>query len=158
MKAVLKRTAIVIVVGVVLVQFLPLKKNQDATVGANDITKVYPVPDNVHALLQKSCYDCHSNNTTYPWYSHVQPIGWWLNDHVGEGKHHLNFSEFGTYSTKRKIKKLKEVAGTINEGEMPLSSYTLIHTNAKLSNEEKTLVTTWAASLAQQLSDTAKAQ
>ncbi len=158
MKATLKRTVIVFAIGIVLVQFLPLKKNSDTATGPADITKVYTVPDNVHQVLQKACYDCHSNNTTYPWYSHVQPVGWWLNDHVKEGKRHLNFAEFGSYISKRKIKKLKEVSGTINEGEMPLSSYTIIHTNARLSDEEKVLVTTWAASLAKQIADTAHIQ
>ncbi len=152
----MKRTGIVLSVTLVLIQFIHPVKNNNTTINENDITRVYQVPDEVHKLLQRACYDCHSNNTTYPWYSKIQPVDWWLNDHVKDGKRHLNFSEFGTYTVKRKAKKLTEVAGTITDNEMPLSSYTLIHKDAILTDAEKTLVVNWARGLAAQVADTVR--
>ena len=110
-----------------------------------------PVPDTVKNLLQAACYDCHSNNTNYPWYTNIQPVGWWLNNHVEDGKNHLNFNEFvnippkGNRSTKeRQLKKLEEIKETIEEGEMPLGSYTLIHKEARLNPEQKDEIVKWA--------------
>lgn len=137
-------------------QFLRPAKNESTIVSENDITRAYVVPDNVQEVLKVACYDCHSNNTRYPWYNNVQPITWWLNDHVKEGKQHLNFSEFGGYSTKRKAKKLTEVAGTITDNEMPMSSYTFIHKDAVLNDAQKALVVNWARGLAAQIADTVK--
>ncbi len=156
LKSVAKRALIVLVVFLVVIQFIHPAKNQNTTINANDIVNTYQVPDDVHKILAKACYDCHSNNTTYPWYSKIQPVDWWLNDHVNDGKRHLNFSEFGSYSTKRKAKKLKEVAGTITDNEMPLGSYTLIHRNAILTEVEKAVVVNWARSLSTQIADTVK--
>ena len=116
-----------------------------------DIGTAYPMPDNVYHVLQTSCYDCHSNNTKYPWYNNVQPVAWWLNDHVEEGKRELNFSEFGSFSTKRKLKKLKEIVSEVEENEMPLNSYTLIHKDAALSPADKQLLIEWAKGLAQNI-------
>lgn len=108
----------------------------------------------VGKVLQTSCFDCHSDKTNYPWYTNIQPLGWWLNNHITEGKRELNFSQFESYSLKRKLKKLKEIREQIQEGEMPLSSYTLIHSYAKLSAEEKDLLIKWTEVTTNYLSDT----
>jgi hypothetical protein len=102
------------------------------------------VPVSVQQTLEKSCYDCHSNHTEYPWYSNIQPLGFWLKDHVDEGKEELNFSEFNSYTPKRKAKKMKEIVKEIEEGEMPLSSYTLIHRNSILTEAQKAELIEWA--------------
>jgi hypothetical protein len=107
----------------------------------------YNVPANVQLVLQKACSDCHSNNTEYPWYTHIQPVGWWLQDHVNEGKAELNFSEFATYKPKKQAHKMEEVVEMIEHNEMPLESYTLMHKNAVLSRQEKTAVVNWAKAL-----------
>jgi hypothetical protein len=99
----------------------------------------------VQLILQTSCYDCHSSNTKYPWYASIQPVGWWLNDHVEEGKKEINFNEFASYSPRRKFKKFNEIIEQVKEDEMPLSSYTLIHRNAKLRDEQKKELITWAS-------------
>ena len=104
-------------------------------------------------ILQTSCFDCHSNYTNYPWYTNIQPIGWWLNHHVDEGKEELNFSEFESYSLKRKLHKLEEIKEMVEEGEMPLSSYTLIHGDTKLSPEQKEILYTWVTETRLYLSD-----
>jgi hypothetical protein len=102
-------------------------------------------------ILETSCYDCHSNNTIYPWYTNIQPVGLWMQDHVNEGKDELNFSEFATYSAKRADHKMEEVVEVLQEDEMPLSSYTLIHGNAKLNDEQKRAVIDWAKGIRAQI-------
>ena len=104
--------------------------------------------------LKIACYDCHSSNTNYPWYTAIQPVGWWLNHHVDEGKEELNFSEYESYSLKRKLRKLKEIKEQIQENEMPMSSYTIMHSSAKLSPEQKELLVKWTEETAKYLTDT----
>ena len=115
--------------------------------GKKDIATLYPYPDSVKQLLQTSCYDCHSNNTTYPWYSKLQPVDWWLDHHVTEGKRELNFNEFASYSLRKQYGKLKKIGDEVKEGGMPLSSYTLIHTYAKLDDQQKNTIINWANSV-----------
>jgi hypothetical protein len=125
------------------IQFIRPAKNQSTEITANHIYNVYATSDDVKNILDKACNDCHSNNTKYPWYASIQPATWWLNDHIKDGKRHLNFSQFGSYSISRQYKKLEESIDEIKEGEMPLNSYTWIHTNAKLSDAEKEKLFTW---------------
>lgn len=121
---------------------------------ATDITHVVTVPDTVMALLKKSCYDCHSNHTTYPWYSKISPVNWWLANHINEGKRHLNFSVFSTYTYKKKGRALEESGKQVDEGEMPLNTYLWIHTDARLNDAQKQMIIDWAkASKAQVLQD-----
>ena len=140
----MKKLIISIFVGFVLIQFFRPHKNTSTKVLENAIEKHYTVPENVSAIMKISCYDCHSNNTIYPWYNNVQPFGWWLNYHVNDGKRHLNFDEFNAYSTQKKKKKLEEIVETVERKEMPLSSYTLIHTDAKLTTEQRQKIIAWA--------------
>ena len=104
-------------------------------------------PNNIKQLLQTSCYDCHSNNTAYPWYNKIQPISWFMERHIKEGKVELNFSEFGNYTKRRQKNKLKSIISQIEKEKMPLTSYTLIHRNAKLSDEEKIKLIEWLTAL-----------
>lgn len=97
-------------------------------------------------ILDKACYDCHSNNTRYPWYANVQPVAWWLNSHVEEGKGEINFDEFLTYPAKKARHKMEEVNEMVKEGEMPLNSYTWVHKEAVLSQSEKLAIANWAVS------------
>ena len=148
MKKIFKKISYVLLAAIVLIQFYPRpEKNLNKETGTADISKVFEVPAPVLQVLQTSCYDCHSNNTAYPWYSQIQPVALWLNDHVEEGKAELNFSEFGNYSIRRQYRKLEEINEEVKEGEMPLSSYTLIHRNAKLENEQKLLLANWTTSI-----------
>jgi hypothetical protein len=122
-------------------QFIPTRSNQSAEVPSTDFVLTYKVSGEVGRILHTSCYNCHSNNTSYPWYSRVQPVGWFLQNHINKGKAELNFSEFGTYSLRKQKSKLSSMANQIIKNEMPLSSYTLIHRDASLSEErKKTLV------------------
>ncbi len=121
--------------------FRPVKNNSgDKT---KDISVSYAVPEEVKIILAKACNDCHSNNTRYPWYAEIQPVAWWLDDHITDGKRHFNFNEFDGYRIARQYKKLEECIKEVKEGGMPLSSYTLIHKDAILTDAEKQTLFNW---------------
>lgn len=143
----IKKLAIGLGAVLLIMQLFQPVKNQAQTLSVNDISKMYALPEGVHAILVKKCYDCHSNNTTYPWYTHLQPIGWWMASHITEGKEHLDFSEFKTYPTKRANHKLEEVSEEIAEGHMPLESYLWMHREAKVTPEELHAINVWIRSL-----------
>ncbi len=144
---ILKKILVFLLVVLIGIQFFHPKKNVANGPFAADIASVYPVPPEVNEILKTSCNDCHSNNTYYPWYNNIQPVAWWLNDHVKEGKGEVNFNEFGTYRIGKQYRKLLEIKEQIEEGEMPLTSYTLIHSTAKLNEKQKELMINWADSL-----------
>jgi hypothetical protein len=121
-------------------QFIPTTRNQSDKVLETEFTKTFEVPNEVQTILKTSCYDCHSNNTNYPWYNKIQPAAWFMEGHITDGKIELNFSEFGDYSDRRKKSKLKSIISQIKSEEMPLPSYTYIHWDAKLSEQEKKLL------------------
>jgi hypothetical protein len=127
----------VLLIVLVGIQFMPTTRNQSDTVPKTDFMMVNTVPKTIQNKLQVSCYDCHSNNTEYPWYNKIQPVAWILEDHVVHGKEELNFNEWANYSARRKNSKLKSILSQIEDNEMPLYSYTLIHGDAKLSEKEK---------------------
>jgi hypothetical protein len=135
----------------IFLQFIRPSRNISEGKSPNHISNKYAVPANVATVLEKACYDCHSNNTIYPWYTNIQPVGLWMQNHVNEGKGELNLDEFLTYSPKKAHHKLEEVMEMVKEGEMPLESYTWIHKNAKLSQEEKVALTDWASATMKQI-------
>lgn len=128
----------------ILIQLFRPEKNQSTAESPNDIFAHYQASENTKQLIHTSCYDCHSNNTVYPWYAEVQPVAWWLADHVNEGKSELNFSEFASYTPKKGDHKLEELVEMLKEGEMPLKSYTLIHKKADLSDVQRAELSKWA--------------
>ena len=136
----------------IAIQFIKPVRNNSGQVQQGDIMRLYNVPTHVHNILQESCYDCHSNNTRYPWYVNFQPVGWFLAHHIKEGKAVLNFSEFASYSRRRQLSKLKSMEGSIKDGSMPLPSYTLLHQDAKLWEEEKALLIDWVSKIRDSLS------
>lgn len=125
------------------IQFIPTKRNLSEIVPNTDFMIVNNVPNSIKNTLQTSCYDCHSNNTYYPWYNKVQPVAWILESHIEEGKAELNFSEWDSYSNRRKISKLKSIVSQIKENKMPLSSYTMIHKDALLDDIQKKEIIDW---------------
>jgi Haem-binding domain len=147
MKIILKRIYQLFLVIFIVIQFIPKYQNKSQAISANDITTKYTVPKNVQNILVTSCYDCHSNNTNYPWYANIQPVAWWLNNHIKEGKREINFSEFSSYRIGRQYRKLEEMANEVNENQMPLESYTFIHKNAKLNDAQKGILTNWVNSV-----------
>ena len=127
----------VLVVAFVGMQFVPIERNQSDVVPITDFMLVNNVPNSIKNKLLVSCYDCHSNNTAYPWYNKIQPVAWFLEDHIKEGKAELNFSEWDSLSSRRKTSKLRSIIKQLEGNEMPMNSYTLIHKNAVFSETEK---------------------
>ncbi|WP_343686083.1 heme-binding domain-containing protein [Chryseobacterium gleum] len=140
-----------VVLLLIVIQFFDTDKNIAVVPSENAIEKHYQVPDHVQGILKTSCYDCHSNTTAYPWYNNIQPVKWWLADHVNSGKRHFNFDEFNSYSKEKKLKKLDEVAETVREGEMPLTSYTVVHQNAKLTDTQRSEIEQWVKEVKKQI-------
>ncbi len=138
-----KKVLLGILVIVVVIQFIHPARNQSGQGMPNDISKIVAMPEDVQGILKKACYDCHSNNTEYPWYTNIQPIHWFMNYHIVSGKEELNFNEFGTYTPRRQQSKLRSIENSLKDGTMPLSSYTLIHRNAILSEVEKSQIINW---------------
>jgi len=101
-----RKILLIIIVILIGIQFIRPAKNQSADVLTSDISHAYSVPQNVSVILKKACNDCHSNNTAYPWYAEVQPVAWWLNHHIEEGKNELNFNEFAAYAIPKEYHKL----------------------------------------------------
>lgn len=141
-----KKILIGLLVIILLMQIMQPTKNQSDKISENDISYAYNMPVAAHEILVKKCYDCHSNNTKYPWYVYVQPIGWWMASHIKEGKDELDFSEFKTYSTKKANHKLEEVSEQIAEGHMPIKSYLWLHPEAKVTPVELEILNAWIAS------------
>ncbi|MBA4318526.1 MAG: cytochrome C [Flavobacterium sp.] len=144
MKRIIKKILFIGLIIFLLMQLYQPARNisfeQDIT---GNFTKVYNVPKNVEIILRTSCYDCHSNNTYYPWYSYIQPVRFFMESHIKEGKENLNFNEWGNYSDRKQNNKLDRIAKQIESNEMPLSSYTLIHKNAILTASQKKEVLDW---------------
>ncbi len=125
------------------IQLIQPARNNSEQVVSTDFAKVFSVPESVQSILQNACYDCHSNHTVYPWYSHIQPMAGLLAKHISEGKAKLNFSEFGNLRTRRQASKLKDIAGQVKSNEMPIASYQMMHPAAKLSEAQKKWIVTW---------------
>lgn len=148
MKIIIKKILFIGLIIFLLMQLYQPARNEsfEQDITAN-FTKVYKVPKNVEAILRTSCYDCHSNNTNYPWYSYIQPARFFMESHIKEGKENLNFSEWGNYSNRKQNNKLDRIAKQIKSNEMPLSSYTMIHKNATLSATQKKEIINWISQL-----------
>lgn len=147
----LKRILLLLLLALVVIQFIHPAKNESPGEQPNRIASRYEVPPTVQEILSKACNDCHTNNTRYPWYAKIQPVDWWLTDHVNEGKKELNLDEYANRSLRYQYHKLEEIAEQVKEGEMPLNSYTWMHGDAKLTEAEKTTLVSWADGLRAQL-------
>lgn len=148
---IVKIIALILLIVFVGIQFVPTERNQSNVIFETDFLLVNNTPENIGVVLQTSCYDCHSNKTEYPWYNKIQPIAWFLEDHIKEGKKELNFNEWEAYSDRRKSSKLKSIISQIEDDAMPLSSYTLVHRDAILSPSEKALVMDYMKQLRESL-------
>lgn len=143
----LKRVLAVLVAVIIAGQFIRPERNASANPAGTDVAGRLPIPEDLRQVLAISCFDCHTNNTRYPWYAEIQPVGWWLAGHIREGKKELNFDEFGTYQPRRKFGKLRQIEEQLSKGEMPLPSYLIIHKDAILSADKKELVIAWSRAM-----------
>ncbi len=149
-----KKIMLVLLAALVVIQFIHPEKNKAEGPQPNFIGNVYTIPGDVKTILAKACNDCHTNNTTYPWYANFQPVHWWLDKHVKDGKKHINYDEYTHKPLRYQYHKMEETIEMVKEGEMPLNSYTWTHKDAKLTEEEKAKITGWA----QSVMDTMKAR
>ncbi len=136
-----------------LIQFVPAEMNVDPAVNFENpqkdpqIFQMYPTSNTVKNILRSSCYDCHSNHTNYPWYAKIQPVKWWLAEHIEDGKKHFNIYEFQNYRPWKQYHKIEECLSEIEENEMPLKSYSMIHQDAKLTELQRKEFELWAHGL-----------
>jgi hypothetical protein len=138
-----KKLLLGIAMFLIVIQIFMVDKTNPAVIEENDILTATNAPAAVGTILTNACYDCHSNKSRYPWYSNVAPVSWWMKHHINEGREELNFSEWGTYSPEKRNHKLEECLEHVEEGEMPLTSYVILHKEAALTSEEKKTLLDW---------------
>mgnify|MGYP001824452618 CR=1 FL=1 len=137
MKKLLTRIGLLIAAALLLIQLIPVDRT-------NPPAKVeIPVPAEVHEVLTRSCYDCHSNQTHWPWYSRVAPASWFVAKHVREGRENLNLTEWPLMDSEAQLYFLGEMKVQIEQKNMPLDSYLLLHWNARLSDPQRALLLAW---------------
>ena len=139
-----KRFFILALIALVVIQFIRPDKNEGDYASLDSFIAETKPSQEVQEILKTACYDCHSNQTKYPWYAEVAPVSLWLDQHIEDGKRHLNFADWDKYSAKRKDHKLNEVIDEVSEGDMPLASYTLIHHDANLTDQQVDMLLNWA--------------
>ncbi len=143
----IKKIGLVLFAIIVIIQFFRIDKTTPELIVEDDFMFQINPPQHIKETLKTSCYDCHSFETKYPWYSNVSPISWWLKDHINDARKHLNFSTWGTYDLKKKKHKLEECWEELEKGEMPLESYLYTHGDADLTAEERAELVEWFKSL-----------
>ena len=144
MKKALKVVCLILIAGFVVIQFFRIDKSSLPVVQAETIGSTIAVSPDISQILVRSCNNCHSNATDYPWYSNLQPVGWYLKNHIDDGRRKLNFDIFNTYPAKKKVKKLEEICEQVETKEMPLPSYLWLHGEAVLSDSDARALCEWA--------------
>lgn len=143
----IRKILLVLLVALIAIQFIHPKRNKSEGPQPNYIGTAYAVPEDVKHILTKACFDCHSNNTRYPWYNYTQPTDWWITNHINEGKKEINFDEFTNKSPRYQYNKIKKVGEETKEHGMPLKSYLWIHKDAKLTDDEIGKIVTWTETI-----------
>ena len=143
MKGTVRKILLLLLLVLVIIQFISIDKSNPPADPAKDFIALTNPPATIGSLLKSACYDCHSNHTTYPWYTNVQPLAWWIQGHVNGGRKHLNFSEWTDYDADKQAHKIEESIEELQERHMPLKSYTWTHDDAKLSDNEIESMIAW---------------
>jgi hypothetical protein len=143
----IKKILLFLLAALVVIQFIHPKSNKAKGDQPNYIGKTFHIPDDVKSVLTKACNDCHTNNTRYPWYSNIQPVDWWMNKHIVKGKKGMNLDEYTNKRLRYQYHKMEELVDIVKESKMPLNSYTWLHKDAKLSQNEKDKLIHWANSV-----------
>lgn len=132
----------------VVIQFVGPKAPETRIENPQDLLLAEQVDATVAGMLKNACYDCHSMETKYPWYAGIAPVSWRVYGHINHGREELNFSEWGSLKKLGKVKRLKDIEEIVAAGNMPLSDYTWLHPEAKLSESQRAQLSGWAADLA----------
>ena len=127
----------------VAIQFIQPNRSVHPIDPTQDIRQTLLAPATVQSVLVAACYDCHSYESKYPWYSRVAPVSWWVSNHIAEGRKELNFSTFSTLAPEDRAEALEDAAEAVQKGEMPLESYVWMHPAAKLSAAQRDLLVRW---------------
>lgn len=140
---IVKKGLLLLLVVFIIAQFFGPEKNDGDIASVEAFMADTNPPEDVKLILKTACLDCHSDHTRYPWYSQITPVNYWMADHIKHGKGDFNISKWNDYSDKKKDHKLEEIAEEVEEGHMPLPSYTWTHSDAKLSPEQIEAVEQW---------------
>jgi len=140
---ILKKIGLILLIALVIAQFFGPDKNDGELDTVNAFIAETNPPADVLKILNTTCFDCHSAKTTYPWYNNITPVNYWLDEHIRDGKKHLNFSKWSSYSLKKKEHKMDELYEEVEKGEMPLDSYTWTHEDANLTPAQIDAVVAW---------------
>jgi hypothetical protein len=140
---ILKWLAIVLVVALIGIQFVRPARTNPAVDQSQTIEAFTQMTPDVASILDRSCRDCHSNKTVWPWYTNVAPVSWWVIDHANHGRSHLNYSEWGKLDADRRDRKLRQICDQVQDGLMPLPSYLPMHANARLSDQDRKTLCDW---------------
>ena len=139
-----KRILLALVVIFALMQIYRPARTNPPVDQSKTMERSMSIPPNVQTILSRACSDCHSSKTVWPWYSNVAPVSWMLTDHVNEARDEMNFSDWGTFSAKKKHRRLEQICEQVNKREMPLPSYLWMHHDARLSPEDRNVICDWA--------------
>jgi hypothetical protein len=137
MKRIVWLTMSVLLLLIIIIQFIPVKKLKSDLYPASDFFALNTASASLQTIIKNACYDCHSNETRFPWYSKIAPVSWFINDHITEGRDNLNFSDWGLYSSNEIKEKLKSAIDEIEGDKMPLKSYKLLHPESRLKSADK---------------------
>lgn len=143
MSKLIKRILLGLAVALVVIQFFRIDKTNPPVEATQDFLNIAAPSAEIATLIKDACYDCHSHETKYPWYSNVAPISWMVAHHIEEGREHLNFSKWGTFSAKKRAHKIEECYEEVEKGEMPMYAYVLLHSEAKMTDEQKSALIAW---------------
>ncbi|MEO5946712.1 MAG: heme-binding domain-containing protein [Chitinophagaceae bacterium] len=144
---IIKKILLVLLVALIVIQFIHPKKNKSEGSQPNFIGNSFAIPDDVKTIMAKACNDCHSNNSAYPWYANLQPVHWWLDKHIRNGKSELNFDEYTHKSLRYQYHKMEETVEIVKDGKMPIKEYKWTHGDARLTEDEKNKVINWATAV-----------
>ena len=139
----IKKISLILAITLLFIQSFRIDKSTKPVDPSKDLISLTAPSAEVTQLLKTACYDCHSNQPTFPWYTNIAPLSWWIKHHIDEGSHHLNFSEWGTFELKRKNHKLDECVEMLEKNEMPMSSYTWMHQEANITDAQRLLLIEW---------------
>lgn len=139
-----KRIGIMVLVILAAIQLIPVARTNPAVDGANSLLGANAAPPEIAEILQRSCQDCHSNRTKWPWYSHVAPVSWVVAGDVSGARRQMNLDEWGTYSVEKRQSKLTKICEELKSGDMPDTKYLLIHRSAKLTAQQRATLCDWA--------------